>query len=94
MFVKKFAMSGFHPLQVKEVQRLTDDAVAISFSIPKELAQPFSYTAGQYLTLSHTIAGENVRRSYSLCSAPHEGVLRVGIKALSLIHISEPTRPY
>ncbi|MCH1471885.1 MAG: FAD-binding oxidoreductase [Flavobacteriaceae bacterium] len=75
-------MSGFHPLQVKEVQRLTDDAVAISFSIPKELAQPFSYTAGQYLTLSHTIAGENVRRSYSLCSAPHEGVLRVGIKAI------------
>ena len=82
MFVKKFAMSGFHPLQVKEVQRLTDDAVAISFSIPNELAQPFSYTAGQYLTLSHTIAGENVRRSYSLCSAPHEGVLRVGIKAI------------
>ena len=75
-------MSELHPLQVKEIQRLTDDAVAISFSIPKELTQSFSYTAGQYLTLSHTIAGESVRRSYSLCSAPHEGVLRVGIKAI------------
>ena len=75
-------MSGLHSLQVKEIQRLTDDAVAISFSIPNELAQPFSFKAGQYLTLSHTIAGENVRRSYSLCSAPHEEVLRVGIKAI------------
>lgn len=75
-------MSGLHPLQVKEVQRLTDDAVAISFSMPKELTQPFSYTAGQYLTLSHTIEGKDVRRSYSLCSAPHEEVLRVGIKAI------------
>ena len=39
MFVKKFAMSGLHPLQVEEIQRLTDDAVTISFSIPKELVQ-------------------------------------------------------
>lgn len=75
-------MSGLHPLQVKEIQRLTDDAVALSFSIPKELAQPFLYLAGQYLTLSHTIEGKDVRRSYSLCSAPHEEVLRVGIKAI------------
>ena len=75
-------MSGLHPLQVKEIQRLTDDAVALSFSIPKVLAQPFLYLAGQYLTLSHTIEGKDVRRSYSLCSAPHEEVLRVGIKAI------------
>ena len=75
-------MPGHHPLQVKEIQRLTDDAVAISFSIPKELRQPFSFKAGQYLTLCHNIDGEQVRRSYSLCSAPHEGVLRVGIKAI------------
>jgi len=75
-------MSGLHPLQVKEIQRLTDDAVVITFSIPKELTQLFSYTAGQYLTLSHTISGEKVRRSYSLCSAPYEDVLRVGIKAI------------
>ena len=79
---KKIVMSGHHPLQVKEIQRLTDDAVAISFSIPKELRQPFSFKAGQYLTLSHNIDGEQVRRSYSLCSAPHEEVLRVGIKAI------------
>ena len=75
-------MSGNHPLQVKEIKRLTDDAVAISFSIPKELRQPFSFKAGQYLTLCHNIDGEQVRRSYSLCSAPYEEVLRVGIKAI------------
>ncbi len=75
-------MSGLHPLQVEEIQRLTDDAVAISFSIPKELVQHFSFKAGQYLTLSQSIGDEQVRRSYSLCSAPHEGVLRVGIKAI------------
>ena len=75
-------MSELHPLQVKEIQRLTDDAVAISFSIPKELVQSFSFKAGQYLNLSHTIGGERIRRSYSLCSAPHEEVLRVGIKAI------------
>ena len=75
-------MSGLHSLQVKGIQRLTDDAVAISFTVPIELAQAFSFTPGQYLTLSHTIAGKNVRRSYSLCSAPHEEVLRVGIKAI------------
>ena len=79
MFVKKFDMSGLHPLQVKEIQRLTDDAVAISFSIPKELKPHFSFKAGQYLTLSHNIDGKQVRRSYSLCSAPYEKVLRLGI---------------
>ena len=75
-------MSELHPLQVKEIDRLTDDAVAISFSVPKELAQPFLFKAGQYLTLSQIIDGEEVRRSYSLCSAPYEEVLRVGIKAI------------
>ena len=75
-------MSGLRPLQVKEIQRLTDDAVAISFSIPKELLQSFSFKAGQYLTLSHAIDGKQVRRSYSICSAPHEKILRVGIKAI------------
>ena len=75
-------MSGLHPLKVKEIKRLTNDAVVISFFIPKELVQPFSFMAGQYLTLSHNIDGERVRRSYSLCSAPYEEDLRVGIKAI------------
>ena len=82
MFVKKIDMSELHSLQVKEVKRLTNDAVAISFSTPKELALAFSFKAGQYLTLSHTIGGEQIRRSYSLCSAPHEGILQVGIKTI------------
>lgn len=75
-------MSGLHPLQIKEVQRLTDDAVVISFSVPKEITPSFSFTAGQYLTLSHTIKGGKIKRSYSICSAPHEEILRIGIKAI------------
>ena len=75
-------MTEMHPLQVAEVQRLTDDAVAISFAVPKDLTQPFSFLSGQFLTLSQTIDGEDVRRSYSICSAPHEGLLRIGIKAI------------
>ncbi|MDC3079383.1 2Fe-2S iron-sulfur cluster-binding protein [Flavobacteriaceae bacterium] len=75
-------MSEMYPLQVVEVQRLTDDAVAISFAIPKDLTQPFSFQSGQFLTLSQTIDDKDVRRSYSICSAPHEELLRVGIKAI------------
>ena len=92
---KKIAMPEMHSLKVIEVQRLTDDAVAISFAVPKYLTEHFSFQSGQFLTLSQTIDGEDVRRSYSICSAPHESLLRVGIKAipnglfsnLSLIHI-------
>lgn len=75
-------MTGLHQLQIADVQRLTKDAVAISFAIPNTLQDVFSFSAGQYLTMSHTINGTEVRRSYSLCSAPHEGLLRVGIKAI------------
>ena len=55
MFVKKFAMSGLHPLQVKEIQRLTDDAVAISFSIPKELKRTFHSRQGNTLPYLTTL---------------------------------------
>ena len=75
-------MPEMHSLKVIEVQRLTDDAVAISFAVPKDLTQLFSFISGQFLTLSQTIDGEDIRRSYSICSAPHEGLLRVGIKAI------------
>ena len=79
---KKIAMPEMHSLKVIEVQRLTDDAVAISFAVPKDLTEHFSFQSGQFLTLSQTIDGEDVRRSYSICSAPHESLLRVGIKAI------------
>ena len=70
----------FHPMKVHQVTRLTDKAVAIDFEVPEQLKETFSYQAGQYVTLEETIDGQNVRRSYSLCTAPSENRLSVGIK--------------
>jgi len=63
-------MSRFFQLNVKEVKKETDDSVAIAFDVHDSLQNLFSYKPGQYLTLKFNIKGEEVRRSYSLCSAP------------------------
>lgn len=62
--------AGFYPLTVKKIQRETKDAVSIEFEIPAHLQSQFNYKAGQYLTFSIEINGEEVRRSYSVCSSP------------------------
>lgn len=72
----------FHPLPVREVRRETKDCVSVAFEVPAEYAELYTFKAGQYLTLRETIAGEDIRRSYSICSAPGEGELRVAIKAV------------
>ena len=69
-------------LKIKEVVRLSPEAVQLSFDIPSAIQEEFRFQAGQYLTLGTTINGENIRRSYSICTAPHEEDLAVGIKAL------------
>lgn len=73
-------MLHFHPLLVTDVRQETDDTVSIAFDIPADQRELFSYQAGQYLTIRTTLDGEEVRRSYSLCSAPYEGVWRVAVK--------------
>lgn len=62
--------AGFYPLKVSEVKRETKDAVSVKFEVPADLRQQFHYKAGQYLTFSIVIDGEEVRRSYSVCSSP------------------------
>lgn len=57
----------FHTLTVSRVERLTDEAVTVSFAIPDQLADRFVFEAGQYLTLRATVDGRDVRRSYSIC---------------------------
>lgn len=70
-----------HKLKVLKVDRLIDDAVAVSFDVPEELYETFDYKAGQYLTLQFHLGGEQVRRSYSLCSSPMiDEPLRIGVK--------------
>jgi ring-1,2-phenylacetyl-CoA epoxidase subunit PaaE len=70
----------FHALQIEDVRQETEDTVSVAFSVPNDLISAYQYNAGQYLTLKATINGEEVRRSYSICTAPHENELRVAIK--------------
>jgi len=79
---KKFAMSDFHTLTVDAVEKLTPNAVAVSFAIPQDLKDTFAFTAGQYITLKKEIEEEEVRRAYSISSAPSSGKLTVGIKKM------------
>lgn len=74
-------MNLFYPIKVKAINRQTDKAVEISFEIPKDLESTFQHKSGQYLTLSTEIKGEEIRRSYSICSTPDEG-LSVVIKSI------------
>jgi ring-1,2-phenylacetyl-CoA epoxidase subunit PaaE len=73
-------MSKFYPLTVAKVKHETRDAVAVTFAVPPELKHTFAYQQGQHLTLRAMIEGEDVRRSYSICSAVQDEQLRVAIK--------------
>jgi len=75
------APRGFEALMVSQLDRLTDEAVQITFEVPEDLKQKFDFIPGQYLTLEITINGQTVRRSYSICSKPGEG-LAIGVKAV------------
>lgn len=73
---------SFHTLKINEIRQETVDAVSISFEIPEVLKQTFEYKSGQYLTFKTIVEGEELRRSYSLCSAPNENEWRVAIKRI------------
>ncbi|CAG0959445.1 ring-1,2-phenylacetyl-CoA epoxidase subunit PaaE [Burkholderiales bacterium] len=73
-------MSRFHALPIARIDRETRDAVAITFEVPERLRDQFRYEPGQHLTLRAAIAGRDVRRSYSICSAAQDGVLRIAVK--------------
>ncbi len=72
----------FHPLTVKAIEPLTDDAVAITFDVPDDLRDEFDFTAGQHLNIRTAGAGDDTRRSYSICSPAGSGVLRIAVKRL------------
>ncbi len=77
--------TGFHLLKVSNVNRETKDAVSITFDLPDYLASDFTYKAGQYLTFSIVIDGEEVRRSYSLCSSPiTDNKMSIAVKAVEM----------
>lgn len=70
----------FHRLSVNDLRRETADAISLTFAIPQELASDYSFAPGQYLTLRTMLDGEEVRRSYSICSGPDDGELRIAVK--------------
>ncbi len=74
-------MAKFYQLKVLDVKKETEDSTSIAFDVPSELYDVFNYKPGKYLTLKFDLNGEEVRRSYSLCSSPvTEEPLRIGVK--------------
>ena len=75
-------MATFHTLSVKDIYKETDDCSVITFNVPSELETEFRFRQGQHLTLKADINGEDVRRSYSLCSGPVDGEWKVAVKKI------------
>ncbi len=73
-------MSKFHSLTVAQVKQETRDAIAVHLAVPHALRDSFRFVQGQHLTLRTLINGEDVRRSYSICSAVQDDELRIAIK--------------
>jgi ring-1,2-phenylacetyl-CoA epoxidase subunit PaaE len=76
-------MSRFHSLTIKQVRPETRDAVSVVFDVPAELQDEFRYTQGQHLVMRTLLDGEEVRRSYSICTGVADDELRVAIKKVA-----------
>lgn len=70
----------FHKLTISDIRQETNDTVSIAFAIPADLKEKYDFLPGQNLTLKAMVEGEELRRSYSLCTAPHEGECRIAVK--------------
>lgn len=75
-------MSDFHTLTIKDITRETPKAVSIEFDIPSTLSDAYNFIAGQYITIKTVVDGSEIRRAYSICSAPKSGSLRVAVKEI------------
>ncbi|MBM96290.1 MAG: phenylacetic acid degradation protein [Oceanospirillaceae bacterium] len=73
-------MSQFHSLTIRDVRQETRDSVSLAFDIPADLNEKFQFTQGQYLTMRTQLEGEEVRRSYSICTGINDGEIRVAVK--------------
>ena len=74
-------MAHFHQIPV-QVYKETSDCTVITFDVPTELQEEFQYSQGQHLTLRTFIDGEDIRRSYSLCSSPVDKEWKVAVKQI------------
>ena len=78
--VAKRRRARFHSLEVAEVRPLTADAVEVTFAVPEQLADDYTYLPGQYVALRKDFDGHELRRSYSICRPPVRGSISVAIK--------------
>lgn len=76
-------MSQFQSLAISDLRRETRDSVSLAFAIPAGLEDSFRFHQGQYLTLRTELDGEEVRRSYSICTGINDGEIRVAIKKVA-----------
>jgi ring-1,2-phenylacetyl-CoA epoxidase subunit PaaE len=74
---------SFHSLTVADVVDETAEARSIRFDVPEELRETFKFKPGQHLTLKAEIAGEEIRRNYSLCVAPQDNEVMVTVKRIA-----------
>lgn len=72
----------FEKLKIKKINRETPDCVSIEFEIPESLASKFTFREGQNITIKKEFNGEEIRRSYSICSAPFEEKLSIAVKSV------------
>ncbi|MBT8278770.1 MAG: phenylacetate-CoA oxygenase/reductase subunit PaaK [Bacteroidia bacterium] len=75
-------MADFYEVKIADIYKETKDTVVVTFDIPEDIRPEFQFTQGQHLTLRKMIDGEDVRRSYSLCSGPMENIWKVAIKQI------------
>ncbi|HNQ26973.1 MAG TPA: phenylacetate-CoA oxygenase/reductase subunit PaaK [Aquaticitalea sp.] len=75
-------MAEFHKLKVSNLYKETKDCSVVTFHVPDELKKTFQFKQGQHLTLRHIIDGQDLRRSYSLCTSPFDNQWKVAVKQI------------
>jgi len=73
----------FHQLEVKDIRKETAACISVSFVVPPHLKTVFAFTQGQNITIKAIIDGEELRRSYSVCSSPLDDELRIAVKKIT-----------
>ncbi len=73
-------MLKFHSLEVTEVTPEAEEAVCLAFAVPPNLREAYHFAAGQHLGIRVELTGEEVRRTYSIVSAPGDVTLRIGVR--------------
>lgn len=76
-------MHDFVFLEIADVQPETANAIVVGFAIPETLREAFRFKPGQHMAVRTTLAGQEARRTYSICSGPGDPLLRIAIKRIA-----------